>query len=65
MCDDFIMKKVQKKFYRFNSIYSSITLYTLNYLKKQKKGIWWMPWCWKAMKDVIDCDKSRVVVNKL
>lgn len=61
MCDDFIDRKFRIKFdYRFNSIYSSTTLYTL---RKQKKGIWWMPWCWKAMKDVIDCDKPRGIVN--
>ena len=23
------------------------------------KGIWWMPWHMKAMKDVVSCDKPR------
>ncbi len=29
------------------------------------KGVWWMPWHWMAMKDVINCDKLRGVVNTL
>jgi hypothetical protein len=28
------------------------------------KGAWWMSWRQKAMKDVVDCDKLRGVVNK-
>ena len=32
---------------------------------KQKKGIRWMPWHRKAMKDVTGCDKPRVAANKL
>ena len=24
------------------------------------KGVWWMPWRWKAMKDVVSCDKPRL-----
>ena len=27
------------------------------------KGIWWMPWHKKAMKDVVSCDKPRVGAN--
>ena len=23
------------------------------------KGVWWMPWCQEAMKDVVSCDKLR------
>tara|TARA_R110002072_G_scaffold48831_1_gene133402 strand:+ start:343 stop:465 length:123 start_codon:yes stop_codon:yes gene_type:complete len=26
-------------------------------IKRQNKGIWWMPWHQKAMKDVALCDK--------
>ena len=29
------------------------------------KGIWWMPWRLKAMKDVAGCDKPRLEVNTL
>jgi hypothetical protein len=29
------------------------------------KSIWWMPWRWEAMKDVVRCDKPRGVANKL
>ena len=29
------------------------------------KGIWWMPWQLKAMKDVAGCDKPRWEVNTL
>ena len=29
------------------------------------KGIWWMPWHMKAMKDVVSCDKPRVGANNL
>jgi len=32
---------------------------------KYKKGIWWMPWRVKAMKDVVRCDKLRGAANKL
>jgi len=32
---------------------------------KQNKGIRWMPWRRKAMKDVTGCDKPRVAANKL
>ena len=28
------------------------------------KGYWWMPWRWKPMKDVEDCDKPRLVVKQ-
>ena len=27
------------------------------------KGIWWMPWHMKTMKDVVSCDKPRVSAN--
>ncbi len=30
-----------------------------------RKSIWWMPWHKEAMKDVIDCDKLGLAVNKL
>ena len=26
---------------------------------EQDKGVWWMPWCQEAMKDVARCDKPR------
>ena len=26
-------------------------------LIKRQKGIWWMPWCQEAMKDVTRCEK--------
>ena len=29
------------------------------------KGIWWMPWYGKAMKDVVSCDKLRLGANNL
>jgi hypothetical protein len=29
------------------------------------KGIWWMPWRWEAMKDVLRCDKPRGAAKKL
>ena len=29
------------------------------------KGVWWMPWRWETMKDVVSCDKLRVAANKL
>ena len=29
------------------------------------KGIWWMPWYGKAMKDVVSCDKLRLGANSL
>jgi hypothetical protein len=32
---------------------------------KYEKGIWWMPWRIKAMKDVTGCDKLWGVANKL
>ena len=33
----------------------------LMYQKGQAtKGLWWMPWRWKAMKDVVSCDKPRL-----
>ena len=32
---------------------------------KREKGIWWMPWCQKAMKDVARCDKPRGAVSRL
>ena len=30
-----------------------------------RKSIWWMPWHKEAMKDVTDCDKLGLAVNKL
>ena len=30
-----------------------------------RKSIWWMPWHKEAKKDVIDCDKLGLAVNKL
>ena len=32
---------------------------------KRVKGIWWMPWCAEAMKDVARCDKPRGVASRL
>ena len=29
------------------------------------KGIWWMPWHEKPMKDVVSCDKPRGGANNL
>jgi hypothetical protein len=29
------------------------------------KGIWWMPWRWEAMKDVLRCDKPRGAAKEL
>ena len=29
------------------------------------KGIWWMPWHMKAMKDVVSCDKPRLGASNL
>ena len=29
------------------------------------KGAWWMPWCQKAMKDVVSCDKPRGAASRL
>ena len=31
----------------------------LNFYGQATKGIRWMPWCQKAMKDVVSCDKLR------
>ena len=45
-----------------------VSLYVISgnvYLEKVKgfdqviKGIWWMTWHMKAMKDVVSCDKPR------
>jgi hypothetical protein len=32
---------------------------------KYKKGIWWMPWRMKAMKDVLRCEKFRGAAKEL
>jgi len=32
---------------------------------KYEKGIWWMPWRVKAMKDVARCDKPRGAASRL
>ena len=49
-----------------------VSLYVISgnvYLEKVKgfdqviKGIWWMPWHMKAMKDVVSCDKPREGAN--
>ena len=37
-----------------NSIYGQAT-----------KGVWWMPWRWKAMKGVVSCDKPRLAAASL
>jgi hypothetical protein len=29
------------------------------------KGVWWMPWRQKAMKDVASCDKPRGAASRL
>ena len=29
------------------------------------KGVWWMPWYVKTMKDVVSCDKLRGDANNL
>jgi hypothetical protein len=34
-------------------------------LIKCQKGVWWMPWCQEAMKDVVRCDKLRGAANGL
>ena len=34
-------------------------------MKKVSKGAWRMPWLSEAKKDVISCDKSREVANRL
>ena len=39
--------------------------YSISKDLKYKKGIRWMPWHIKAMKDVIRCDKLRGAANKL
>ena len=31
---------------------------------KATKGVWWMPWLWEAMKDVVSCDKLREAAHK-
>ena len=36
-----------------------------NYFKKVVKGVWRMPWLSEAMKDVLSCDKLRLVAQKL
>ena len=33
-------------------------------LIKRLKGVWWMPWCQEAMKDVVRCEKLRGVGNR-
>ena len=35
----------------------------LKYFGQASKGIWWMPWRLKAMKDVVSCDKPRGGAN--
>ncbi len=32
-------------------------------LIKRFKGVWWMPWCQEAMKDVVRCEKLRGAAN--
>ena len=32
---------------------------------KYKKGIWWMPWCQEAMKDVTRCEKPWGAASEL
>jgi hypothetical protein len=32
-------------------------------LIKRQKGVWWMPWCQEAMKDVVRCEKLRGAAN--
>nr|ADI20838.1 hypothetical protein [uncultured alpha proteobacterium EF100_102A06] len=34
-------------------------------LIKRQKGIWWMPWCQEAMKDVTRCEKPGGAASKL
>jgi hypothetical protein len=31
---------------------------------KALKGVWWMPWLWETMKDVVSCDKLRGAAHK-
>ena len=31
---------------------------------KAIKGVWWMPWLWEAMKDVVSCDKLGGTAHK-
>ena len=33
-------------------------------LIKRQKGIWWMPWCQEAMKDVTRCEKPRGAASR-
>ena len=32
-------------------------------LIKRLKGVWWMPWCQEATKDVVRCEKLRGAAN--
>ncbi len=32
---------------------------------KYQKGIWWMPWCQEAMKDVTRCEKPWGAASEL
>ena len=45
----------------------TVHLEVFNYIEEQKKkvnkGAWRMPWLLEAMKDVISCDKLRVLAN--
>ena len=34
-------------------------------LIKRHKGIWWMPWCQEATKDVTRCEKPWGAASKL
>lgn len=46
-------------------IYSVYGIKYLEFEIKNNKGIWWMPWHMKAMKDVVRCDKPRGDANNL
>ena len=35
------------------------------FLDQATKGVRWMPWRWKAMKDVVSCDKPRLAAASL
>ena len=40
-------------------------MFTLNFkFFKANKGVWWMPWLYEAMKDVVSCDKLRGAAHK-
>ena len=54
--------------FRFNIYYYwffEIYIWISGSALQATKGIRWMPWRWKAMKDVVSCDKPRGGANNL